>query len=49
MQDTTPRAEAAVATPPMGTLAAAVLAPFAVIAIMASPLLLDAVRSAFGI
>lgn len=49
MQDTTHRVEAAAATPPMSTLAAAVLAPFGVIAIMAFPLLFDAARSALGI
>ena len=49
MQNTTPHPEAVVANPPMSTLAAAVLAPFAVIAIMASPLLLDAARAALGI
>ena len=48
MEHTTPRADIAVASPPMRTLAAAVLAPFIVIALMASPLLIDAVRQAFG-
>lgn len=49
MEDRTLRAESAVAAPPMRTFAAAVLAPFAVIALMASPLLIDAARHAFGV
>ena len=48
MEDTTPRAESAVAALPIRTIAAAVVAPFAVIALLASPLLVDAARHAIG-
>jgi len=41
-------AETAVAPPQKRTLALAIVAPFGVIALMASPLLFDAVRQAFG-
>jgi hypothetical protein len=49
MEEPTPRAEAAVATPPVHTLLLAIAAPFGVIALMASPLLIDAIRHAAGI
>ena len=42
-------ADAAVTPPQKRTLALAILAPFGVIALMASPLLFDAARQAFGV
>jgi hypothetical protein len=45
----TPHADAAVAAPPKRTLVMAVLAPFAAIGLMASPLLFDAVKHALGV
>ncbi len=41
--------EAPVAPPQKRTLVLAILAPFGVIALMASPLLFDAARQAFGL
>jgi hypothetical protein len=49
MHEPTVRAEAAVAASPVQTLLLAVLAPFGVIALMASPLLIDAIRRTAGI
>jgi len=48
MEEPTPRVEAAVANPPMHTLLLAIAAPFGAIALMASPLLIDAIRRAAG-
>jgi hypothetical protein len=49
MEESTRRAEATVANPPVRTLLLAVAAPFGAIALMASPLLIDAIRHAAGI
>jgi hypothetical protein len=49
MEEPTTRAEAAVANPPMHTVLLAIAAPFGVIALMASPLLIDAIRHAAGV
>jgi len=49
INQSTSQADAVVATPPVGTLLMAVLAPFGVIALMALPLLIDAVRTAAGV
>ena len=48
MEEPTPRVEGAVANPPMHTLLLAIAAPFGAIALMASPLLIDAIRRAAG-
>jgi len=48
MDELTRRAERDEPAPPVRTLALAVLAPFGAIALMASPLLVDAVRHAAG-
>jgi hypothetical protein len=49
INQSTNQADAVVATPPVGTLLLAVVAPFGVIALMASPLLIDALRTALGV
>jgi len=49
MDESTPRSEAPVANPPMRTLLMAVAAPFGTIALLASPLLIDALRHAAGL
>jgi hypothetical protein len=49
MEEPTPRADAAVANPPMHTLLLAVTAPFGVMVLLASPLLIDALRHAAGL
>ena len=49
MNESTPRTEAAVAARPKGTLLMAILAPFGVLAVMASPLFIDAIRRAAGV
>jgi len=49
MDESTPRPEGAVANPPVRTLLMAVAAPFGAIALLASPLLIDALRHAAGI
>jgi len=48
MYDSSREAEPAVASPPKRMLVMAVLAPFGVIALLASPLVLDALRHAAG-
>jgi hypothetical protein len=49
MNEPRARVQAAVAPAPKQTLVMAVLAPFGVIALMASPLLIDAIRHASGV
>ena len=49
MEEPTPRADAAVANPPLHTLLLAVAAPFGVVVLLASPLLIDALRHTAGI
>jgi hypothetical protein len=49
MHESTPHAEAAVAATPVRTLVLAVLAPFGTLALLASPLLFDAIRHAAGL
>jgi hypothetical protein len=48
MYDPSREAEPAVSSPPKRMLAMAILAPFGVIALLASPLVLDALRQAAG-
>jgi hypothetical protein len=49
MKESTPHAEAAVAARPKGTLLMAILAPFGVLVVMATPLFIDAIRRAAGV
>jgi hypothetical protein len=49
MNESTRQAETALAPPTMRNLVLAIVAPFGMIALMASPLLLDAARHAAGI
>jgi len=49
MYESSREAEAPVAGPPRRMLVMAILAPFGVIALMASPLLIDAVRQVSGL
>jgi hypothetical protein len=49
MEEPTPRADAAVANPPLHTLLLAITAPFGVMVLLASPLLIDALRHTAGI
>ena len=49
MNESTSPADTAPAAPPLRTLVLAILAPFGVIGLMASPLLLDAIRHAAGL